>query len=330
MPLPVLSNNKLLLAAKLFGAAIIVFIGIRQLRGTSLDLVSSFRSVPSPSGIPRKIWQTWHTPAALLADGDRSRVGSWHRVNPGYRYELITDEAAESFVRHHFAQDALLRKTFLGLNDTILKADFLRYLIVLAEGGVYADLDVECYQSIDTWLPLKLQEKAGGIVGIEADRKPVENDIKLYSDYRDHIWGINNWAFLAKRGHPFMRLVAETVARNLQAVAKEQDRELSGIELSYKQVIDTTGPGAFSAAFLEYASRITGTAFKPADAMMLEEPKMVGDIVVLPIRAMSTAEADRPDGDGARSKDWLSVLFHWSVGSWKGTHFVKPEPSPDA
>lgn len=321
-------NNKLLLVAKLFGVAIIVLIGIRQLRGTSSDLLSNLRLSSPSERIPRKVWQTWHTPAALLANGDRSRVRSWHKVNPGYRYELITDEAAEGFVRHHFAQDVLLRETFLGLNDTILKADFLRYLIILAEGGVYADLDVECYQSIDTWLPLELRGKAGVIVGIEADRKPVENDIKLYSDYRDHIWGINNWTFLARRGHPFMRLVAETVARNLRAIAKEQDRGISSIELSYKQVIDTTGPQAFTAAFLEYASRVMGTAFTPADATMLEEPKLVGDIFVLPIRAMSTAEADRADGDGARSKDWLPVLFHWSVGSWKGTHFVKPEPSP--
>lgn len=325
MPLPALSNSKLLLAVKLFGAAIIVLIGLRQLRGTSADPFKSFGLSSPPVEIPPKIWQTWHTPAALLADEDRTRVASWHKANPGYRYELITDETADGFVRHHYAQDALLRDTFLGLNDTILKADFLRYLIILAEGGVYADLDVECYQSIDTWLPFELQEKAGVIVGIEADRKPVENDIKLYSDYRVHIWGINNWTFLAKRGHPFMRLVAETVARNLQALAKEQDRELSGIELSYKQVIDTTGPQAFTAAFLKYASQITGKPFTPADATMLDKPKMVGDIVVLPIRAMSRTEADRVDGDGARSKDWLPVLFHWSVGSWKGTHFVKSE-----
>lgn len=327
MPSPALSNNKLLLAAKLFGVTIIILIGIRQLRGTSLDPLSNLRLSSPPERIPQKIWQTWHTPAALLADEDRSRVGSWHKLNPGYRYELITDQAAKDFVGHHFAQNALLQETFLGLNDTILKADFLRYLIILAEGGVYADLDVECYQSIDTWLPLELRGKAGVIVGIEADRKPVENDVKLYSDYRDHIWGINNWTFLAKRGHPFMRLVAETVAKNLRAVAKEQKCDLSSVELSYKQVIDTTGPRAFTAAFLEYASRITGTAFTPADAMMLEEPKLIGDIVVLPIRAMSTAEADRGDGDGARSKDSLPVLFHWSVGSWKVTHFVKSEPS---
>ena len=329
MPSPIW-NSRLLFIAKVLGVAFVLYVGIRQLRGASPSFWSSPPSSSSLGGIPRKVWQTWHTPAALLADEDKARVRSWLEKNPEYRYELVTDKAAESFVRHHFSGDALLRDTFLGLNDTILKADFLRYLIILAEGGIYADIDVECYRGIETWLPPGLRAKAGVVVGIEADRKPVENDIKLYSDYRDHIWSINNWTFMSKRGHPFMRLVAESVARNLLALAKDQNRTLSSIDLSYKQVIDSTGPRAFTAAFLEYASQMTGTEITYADATMLEEPKLIDDIVILPIRAMSTAEADRADGDGARSKAWPAVLFHWSVGSWKGTHFITPGSKPDA
>lgn len=60
------------------------------------------------------------------------------------------------------------------------------------------------------------------IVGIEADRKPVENDVELYYDYREYIWGITNWTFIAKRRYPFMRFVAETVAMNLVKVAEKQ------------------------------------------------------------------------------------------------------------
>ena len=280
--------------------------------------------------IPKKIWQTWHTPAALLADEDKGRVRSWLEKNPDYRYELVTDTEAEGFVRHQFADNELLRNTFLGLNDTILKADFLRYLVIFAEGGLYADIDVECYKSIQSWLPDELWNNAGVIVGIEADRKPVPNDVKLYSDHRDHIFAINNWSFMAARRHPFMRLIAENVARNLLAIAKEQNRTLSGIKLSYKQVIESTGPRAFTAAFLEYSSKAMGTEITSADATMLEKPKIFGDLVVLPIRAMSTAEADRASGDGARSKNWPAVLFHWSVGSWKTTHFITPESKPDA
>lgn len=321
------SKSRLRSTVKLSAAILAIFIIIVFLGGPStwLASVSSKSSSLLSENFPKKIWQTWHTPAALLADEDKARVRSWLEKNPEYRHELITDKATEDFVRLHFFQEPLLRDTFLGLNDTILKADFLRYLVILAEGGVYADIDVECYQSIDTWLDQELWDKAGVIVGIEADRKPVPNDVKLYSDHREHIWSINNWTFMARRGHPFMRLVAESVAMNLLAIAKEQHCALSEIKLSYKQVIESTGPRAFSSAFLRYASKKIGTEITSADATMLEEPKMFGDVFILPIRAMSKSEADR-GGDGAKSESWPAVLFHHSVGSWKGSHFATPEP----
>ena len=215
----------------------------------------------------------------LLADEDKARARTWQERNPRYRYELLTDQGAESFVHQHFDDDPLIRDVFLNLTDNILRADFLRYLVLFAEGltsslksqekrlkkslgGVYADLDVECREPIDTWTPVALRVKPGVIIGIEADRKPVENDVKLYYDYREHIWGITNWTFMSKRRHPFIRFVAEKIAKNLLEVAQEQKRTLSTMELSYKEVIDATGPMVFSEAFLAYASR---TMKKPSN-----------------------------------------------------------------
>ena len=291
--------------------------------------------------ISNKIWQTWHTPAILLDDEDKARVRTWHEQNPNHRYELLTDKGGETFVRQHFAGEPLIRDVFLNLTDTILRADFLRYLVLLAEGklllwkwskklimslgGVYADLDVECRKPIDTWTPDTFKRTAGVVVGIEADRKPVENDVELYYDHREYIWGITNWTFMAKRGHPFMRFVAETVAMNLINVAKKQQRSLSTMELSYKEVIDATGPRAFTEAFFAYASRTTGSPVSYETATMLEQPKLIDDILLLPIRAMSTAEADRTGVMGAHSSTWPAVIFHWSAGSWKKTHFQRPE-----
>ena len=275
--------------------------------------------------IPKQIWQTWHTPAALLADGDRERVRTWVEKNPQYQYELVTDQGAESYIRQHFAKDLLIRDVFFNLTDKILRADFLRYLLLLADGGVYADIDVECREPIDTWVPQLYRGKSSVILGVEADRKPVENDVKLYYDHREHIWGITNWTIMSKRGHPFLRYVAEAVAHNLLEIARKQERTLSTMELSYKEVIDATGPRAFTEAFFAYASKVTGTIVTYANATMLEEPKLVDDILLLPIRAFSTAEADRSDVEGAHSYGWPNVVYHWSAGAWKKTHFQRPE-----
>ena len=275
--------------------------------------------------IPKKVWQTWHTSAILLGDEERERARTWQEKNPHYRYELLTDHGAESYVRHHFADAPLIRDTFLNLTDKILRADFMRYLVLAAEGGVYADLDVVCQEPIDTWIPPAFQGKTGVVVGVENDRLPVENDANLYYDYRKYIWGINNWTFMCKAGHPFMWFVAESVARNLLEMARKQYRTLGTMKLSYKEVIDSTGPKAFTDAFFAYASRVTGKKLTHKDATMLEEPKLIDDILILPIRAMSTAEAEREGVEGAHSKDWPAVVFHWSVGSWKSNHLQRPE-----
>ena len=313
-----------------FFAVIFIFINYFAPANTSpfhtLSQVISSRSATLASQeIPKKVWQTWHTSAILLDDEERERARTWQERNPHYRYELLTDDGAESYVRSHFANDPLIRDTFLNLTDKILQADFMRYLVLAVEGGVYADLDVVCQEPIDTWIPPIFQDKTGVVVGVESDRLPVENDAKLYYDYRKYIWGINNWTFMCKAGHPFMRFAAESVARNLLEMARKQYRTLGTMQLSYKEVIDSTGPRAFTDALIAYASHVTGKKFTHKDATMLEEPKLIDDILILPIRAMSTAEAEREDGEGAHSKDWPAVVFHWSVGSWKSDHLQRPE-----
>ena len=139
------------------------------------------------------------------------------------------------------------------------------------------------------------------IIGIENDRHPVENDWKLYSDYRSHIWGINNWTFASKPGHPFLRAIVERVAKNLLALAERKGKGLGEMELAYKEVIDATGPMAFTTAFLEWRSRETENGINYNGLTMLEQPVLVGDVLLLPIRAMSMMEANRADGEGARA-----------------------------
>lgn len=126
-------------------------------------------------------------------------------------------------------------------------------------------------------------------------------------------------------GHPFLRFLVETVTGNLISMANEQNRTLASMRLSYEEVIDTTGPGALTQAFLTYASKATVSVFTSANATMLEAPMMVDDILLLPIRAFSIVEANKAGVDGAHSTAWPAVLFHWGAGTWKKDHSQKPE-----
>ncbi|KAG6365663.1 hypothetical protein INS49_007274 [Diaporthe citri] len=51
-----------------------------------------------------------------------------------------------------------------------MKTDFLRYLVILAEGGVYSDLDTWALKPVDDWVPQYLRGSVRAVVGIEFDQ----------------------------------------------------------------------------------------------------------------------------------------------------------------
>ena len=73
----------------------------------------------------------------------------WIERNLGYRYELLTDDVARTFVRQKFARRPDIVKTYERIVDPILGGDYIRYLAILSDGGVHSDVDVDCIKSID-------------------------------------------------------------------------------------------------------------------------------------------------------------------------------------
>ena len=66
-----------------------------------------------------------------------------------------------------YQQRSDITETFERIDDRILRADFLRYLIIPAHGGVYSDIDKECTRPIETWIPSKCVNSVGCVLGIE-------------------------------------------------------------------------------------------------------------------------------------------------------------------
>lgn len=108
----------------------------------SQSFVSAQRDQTKPSEFPRKIWQTSKTSAAGLEDHDRKAIQSWMKLNHKHRYEIVTQHSGESFVRDRFPDRHDILEVFADLQDPILRADFIRYLLLLGDGGVYSDMDV--------------------------------------------------------------------------------------------------------------------------------------------------------------------------------------------
>ena len=94
--------------------------------------------------IPKIIHQMWNTkeiPKEVIFCTE-----SWNRLNPDWKYMFWTNESMDLFVKENFPD---IYYTYNAYNLIIMKADLFRLLVLYKLGGVYADLDVECIQSLD-------------------------------------------------------------------------------------------------------------------------------------------------------------------------------------
>jgi mannosyltransferase OCH1-like enzyme len=138
------------------------------------------RPLQTSSIIPRKIWQTWKIDPLDFEIRDSERARSWTSLNPGYRYEVLTDGNDLHYVETHFGASGLNRpdivNMYRSLNATIIKADLLRYLMMYIEGGVYADIDVEALVPVERFIPSQFDEgDVDLVISVEIDEPSHKN-----------------------------------------------------------------------------------------------------------------------------------------------------------
>ena len=94
--------------------------------------------------IPKIIHQTWRT--ENIPEKYIPRIRSWVEKHPDWEYWFWTDEDARKFIKDRYP-------SYLELFDNypidIERVDMLRYFLLHAYGGVYADLDMECINPLD-------------------------------------------------------------------------------------------------------------------------------------------------------------------------------------
>ena len=93
--------------------------------------------------IPHHIHQTWKdaNPPRVLFSPRWSR--SLRELNDGWAYRLWTDDENRALIAERYPW---LLPTYDAYESPIQRADVARYAIAHAHGGVYADLDTECFK----------------------------------------------------------------------------------------------------------------------------------------------------------------------------------------
>jgi alpha 1,6-mannosyltransferase len=197
---------------------------------------------------------------------------------------------------------------FTSIHDPILKADFLRYLILLKEGGVWADIDVYPHQPVSKWIPEKYRDSGVNLViGIENDH------------HHQPIWPGSNYSVqlcqytvLAKPGHPAIQAVVSAVTKDVQELLEKKPKG----PVTFAEVMGTTGPFTFTKALMDYFTRVTGEQHNGDELDALEEPRLIGDVLVLPKDSFGWLSFENTHEEG----DPMILVKHLFIGSWREGH----------
>ncbi|CAI7651878.1 unnamed protein product [Penicillium manginii] len=179
------------------------------------------------SRIPNIVHQIWKTnDVRTYSTKIEASRDSWSDLfEPlNYTVKLWTDDAILHLIKHKYSW---ILSTYEAYPQNIQRADIARLLVIHAEGGIYADLDVyptsansiQCLQDF----------------GLQAIFAPTASML-----------GLSNHFFMAKRGSPFLQWALYEAKRRGGVASRH-------ILSPYLQVFWSTGPTMVTAAFRKYA-----------------------------------------------------------------------------
>ena len=238
------------------------------------------------SKFPAYIWQTWKQSPDQGDFQFEDHHASWREEHPNFVHEVVTDDVAINLIRLLYATVPEVVEAYRSLPMPVLKADFFRYLILFARGGIYSDIDTYAIQSSVRWLPDQIaRDTIGLVIGIEAD--PDRPDWAQWYSRRIQFC---QWTIQAKPGHPVLRDIINRITRK----TLDEKRKGSLDKFLDRNVVEFTGPAVWTDAIIDYfndarffdMSQSKG-AIDYKNFTGMETSKRVGDVVVLPITSFS-------------------------------------------
>ncbi|KAL9608121.1 MAG: hypothetical protein Q9167_007028 [Letrouitia subvulpina] len=258
--------------------------------------------------IPKKIWQINYTHPKLV--DLQEYMWSWILQNPRHGYTLLNKEAAELFVLTHYGIDSRVTRTFMDLHNTILRSDYLRYLVLAVEGGVYSDLDTSAIKPVERWVPRSLKHRVRAVIGLEYDILDSETMLPRF------LFEVQfcQWTLAFSPRHPLMKQVVQKVTSALHQLAEEKNSTLKDLVPFNDDVLKTTGPAKWSEVVYEYLTRTTRTEISWKNFTGMEQPVIVADVMVVPINAFAVGISHSGSSE-SNTEDTLAR--HHFQGSWR-------------
>jgi len=254
-------------------------------------LAKAFPYEKSIENIPKNIFQMWkNTDINSLDKGLQDLIATWRTQEAeekgGFKYELIGDEQLDLLVNKTFESVPEIIEAFNRFPTIILKSDFMRYLLVFSQGGVYSDIDTSLNKDILDWLPYHEslfgnENKVGVVIGIESDRD-------------EKNWARNGmarrlqfcqWSLQSKIGHPFFRELIFNIANlainhfdtntNILTKNGKQYDMNKGSPTKFAGIMEWTGPGQFTDTVFKYLNDVYKTSEKIKPGLNFSKEKII-------------------------------------------------------
>jgi alpha 1,6-mannosyltransferase len=285
------------------------------LRPSAIQIHVPAHNVPSHlPNIPQNIWQLYldFSPAAM--DPFRDYIHSWIAYSPSYNYAVIDALGASAIMQSLPLNPsrARLTTTYEALNRRVMRGDFLRYLLLALRGGVYSDMDTTLLKPIHEWVPEEYKNRTRLIIGLEGNQNPPPKGMKYPVQFCQ-------WTIASAPDHALLWAMVESIAANIAdrtaALPQSADAPATALSFSDDDVLEITGPAAWTVQVFKALSDAEGTEIGWQNLTDLKEPRLYGDIWVLPIDGFATG---LPHSGSDRRGSPDALVRHWLRGSWKG------------
>ncbi len=184
--------------------------------------------------IPKVIHQTYPCKIKLPAEIQKN-IRQMCALNPSWEHRLYDDRDIESYIFTHYGENILSYYRRINYSYGAARADFFRYLLMYAEGGVYLDIKSSLTQSLDK------------IINSE--------DSYILSKWENpKLWAVHpelkhcdrgeyqQWHIITVSGHPFLREVIEQVIKNIQ----QYNLRIFYFGIGKKATLRCTGPVVYT------------------------------------------------------------------------------------
>jgi mannosyltransferase OCH1-like enzyme len=224
--------------------------------------------------IPKIIHQTWMS--GEVPDDFARMARSWQVRHRSWQYHLWTNDMNRKYIKAHFP---FFLTRFDSYGKDIQRVDAMKYFILLREGGIFIDMDIECFRDITPVI-----DGAKCVLGKEPQEHCQVHKKEL----------IISTAFMAAApGSPFM-----------QALCAELENIDPHFDNPNDLVLETTGPFMLTRVYKRYDNK---------ENIRLLEPDVLYPLTKSELARLT--ELRRPD-EGMREKLQKAFAIHYYAGTW--------------